>query len=93
MTPETPTSCIDYWLHVRNFAPDDASVGERISDQFRVAFAEDKVVLENIQREEEREAARTDRPGRVGLELDASAGLFRHMVGQRVKNDGPLAAG
>ena len=85
MTPETETTCFDYWLHVRNFAPDDRSIGEGISEQFRIAFAEDKVVLEQIQIEEEAFARRTDRVKRVGLELDASAGLFRSMVSQRIK--------
>ena len=54
MTPETEASCVDYWLHVRNFGTDDPAVGEGISEQFRIAFAEDKVVLEAIQREEEK---------------------------------------
>lgn len=83
MTPETETTAFDYWLHVRNFAPDQPEVGEGISDQFRIAFAEDKVVLEDIQREEER----FDGGPRVGLDLDASAGLFRHMVGQRLREE------
>ena len=87
MTPETETSCFDYWLHVRNFAPEDKSIGEAISDQFRVAFAEDKVVLEQIQIEEEGFANRTDGAKRIGLELDASAGLFRRLVNQRIKDE------
>jgi vanillate O-demethylase monooxygenase subunit len=81
MTPVNERETIDYWLHVRNFAPDDPAVGEGISDQFRIAFAEDKLVLEAIQHEEEAER----RIPRVGLELDASAGLFRRMVAQRVR--------
>lgn len=87
MTPETETTCFDYWLHVRNFQPDDKSVGEGISDQFRIAFAEDKVVLEQIQIEEEAFARRTDGAKRVGLDLDASAGLFRRMVSQRIREE------
>jgi phenylpropionate dioxygenase-like ring-hydroxylating dioxygenase large terminal subunit len=87
MTPETETSCFDYWLHVRNFSPDDKSIGDAISDQFRIAFAEDKVVLERIQIEEEEFANRTDGAKRIGLELDASAGLFRRLVNQRIKDE------
>jgi vanillate O-demethylase monooxygenase subunit len=87
MTPETEASCFDYWLHVRNFAPDDKSIGEAISDQFRIAFAEDKVVLEQIQIEEEDFARRADGAKRIGLELDASSGLFRRMVNQRIKDE------
>ena len=81
MTPETETSCYDYWLHVRNFGTDDPAVGEGISEQFRVAFAEDKVVLEDIQREEDR----YEGGPRVGLDLDASAALFRHKINQRIR--------
>ena len=81
MTPVNERETIDYWLHVRNFAPEDPSVGDGISDQFRIAFAEDKIVLEAIQHEEETQL----RPPRVGLELDASAGLFRRMVSQRIR--------
>ena len=81
MTPETETSCYDYWLHVRNFGADDPAVGEGISEQFRVAFAEDKVVLEDIQREEDR----YEGGPRVGLDIDASAALFRHKINQRIR--------
>ena len=91
MVPETETTCFDYWLHVRNFQPDDPSIGEGISEQFRIAFAEDKVVLENIQIEEERFAAECRGAKRVGLDLDASAGLFRHLVNQRIKDEGAAA--
>lgn len=93
MTPETETTCFDFWLHVRNFEPDDASVGDDISDQFRIAFAEDKVVLEDVQREEERFAAEGGATKRVGLELDASAGLFRHLVNQTMRDEARLVAG
>ena len=81
MTPETEASCVDYWLHVRNFGTDDPAVGEGISEQFRIAFAEDKVVLEAIQREEEK----FERGRRVGLDLDAPAGLFRRKIDQRIR--------
>ena len=73
MTPVTETRTIDRWLHVRNFKPDDPMVGESISEQFRIAFAEDKELLEAVQKEETRYENRS----KIGLELDASAGLFR----------------
>jgi len=81
LTPETETSCHDYWLHVRNFGADDPAIGEGISEQFRIAFAEDKVVLEDIQREEDRFEGGI----RVGLDLDASAALFRRKIDQTIK--------
>ena len=89
MTPETERTTFDYWLHVRNFSADEPSVADGISDQFRIAFAEDKVVLEAIQIEEERHETR----GRVGLDLDGSAGLFRRMVTERLRDEAPANAG
>jgi vanillate O-demethylase monooxygenase subunit len=88
MAPVNDRETIDYWLHVRNFAPDDAAVGESMSAQFRIAFAEDKVVLEAIQSEEDAEP----RVQRTGLDLDASAGLFRRLVSQRVRAESAAAA-
>ena len=67
LTPVTAGTCIDYWLHVRNFAVDDASVGEKISDQFRVAFQEDKVIMEAVQAEEDRLPDR--RPIRIAVDV------------------------
>jgi vanillate O-demethylase monooxygenase subunit len=84
MTPVTERHTIDYWLHVGNFAPDDAVVGDRISAQFRVAFAEDKVVLEAIQIEEQRAQGMR---GRIGLDLDASAGLFRRLIRNLIRDE------
>lgn len=81
MTPITETRTIDRWLHVRNFAPGDASVGEGISEQFRIAFAEDKDILQAVQAEEGRHEGRA----KVGLDLDASAGLFRLKVNRLLR--------
>jgi vanillate O-demethylase monooxygenase subunit len=88
MTPVNERETIDHWLHVRNFAPDDPAVGESMSDQFRIAFAEDKVILEAIQAEEDA----GPRVPRTGLDLDASAGLFRRLVNQRIRAEGAVAA-
>ncbi len=83
MTPITETYTIDRWLHVRNFLPHDASAGEKISDQFRIAFAEDKEILQAVQVQEEQHVGRE----KVGLDLDASAGLFRHKVNRLLREE------
>lgn len=85
MTPETEFSTYDYWVHVRNFAAEDAGVSEGISDQFRLAFDEDKRILAAIQIEEGRQ------PGarKLGLALDGSAGLFRRKVAQQIRAEQP----
>jgi len=81
--PVTENSSIDYWLHARNFETDNSLVGEQISEQFRIAFKEDKTILSMIQKEEEK----IDNQKKLGLDLDASAGLFRHMVDQKIKEE------
>ncbi len=88
MTPITETRTIDRWLHVRNFLPDDVSVGDGISDQFRIAFAEDKEILQAVQAEEDRHADRV----KIGLDLDASAGLFRLKINRLLRAEAQAAA-
>ncbi|PPR09858.1 MAG: Toluene-4-sulfonate monooxygenase system iron-sulfur subunit TsaM1 [Alphaproteobacteria bacterium MarineAlpha11_Bin1] len=85
MTPVTETRTIDRWLHVRNFEPDDQAVGENISEQFRIAFAEDKEILEAVQKEETVHEGRL----KIGLDLDASAGLFRLKINRLLKGETP----
>ena len=84
MTPVNEAHTIDRWLHVRNFEPENISVGERISEQFRSAFAEDKVILEAVQAEEMYHSDRL----KVGLDLDVSAGLFRSKVNRLLRMEG-----
>lgn len=88
MTPITETRTIDRWLHVRNFLPDDPSVGERISEQFRIAFAEDKDILQAVQAEEDRHTGRA----KIGLDLDKSAGLFRLKVNRLLRAEAQAQA-
>ena len=83
LTPETETTTYDHWLYLRNFATDDASVTEGMTEQFRFTFEQDKAVLEAIQREEELYGTE----GRVNLKLDAAAGTFRQMVEARIEQE------
>ena len=78
MTPVDERTTIDYWLHVRNFAAEDASVGERISDAFRIAFAEDKAILQAVQAEEDRLPDRQP----VRIAIDAGANRLRKLIGE-----------
>ncbi len=88
MTPVTEDRTIDRWLHVRSFKPDAPEIGERISEQFRFAFAEDKEILEAIQVEEECNANQA----RTGLDLDASAGLFRRRIDRLIRAEAQACA-
>lgn len=76
MTPVNATRTIDRWMHVRNTAVDDPAAGQRISDLLRVAFAEDKAILEAIQR---KELQPRDRPP-VRVAIDAGANHYRRVV-------------
>lgn len=75
ITPVDETRCIDHWLYVKNFQSDESTT-QAMSDQFRVAFNEDKVILEAIQRNEQRPGARP--PMRIAI--DASPVQMRRMI-------------
>jgi len=67
ITPVDQRSCVDHWVHVRNFAVGDKEVSAGLSQRFAMAFNEDKVVLEAIQREEDNlDPAR--RPLRIAID-------------------------
>jgi phenylpropionate dioxygenase-like ring-hydroxylating dioxygenase large terminal subunit len=54
ITPVDQRTCVDHWLHVRNFALGDDQISASLNKRFAAAFNEDKVVLEAIQQEEDR---------------------------------------
>ena len=67
---------IDYWMHVDNFAA-DAATQAKMNEQFAMAFAEDKEILEAIQAEETKLGGR-QRPLRLGI--DKGAVMMRKTV-------------
>ncbi|OED40016.1 vanillate O-demethylase oxygenase [Chromatiales bacterium (ex Bugula neritina AB1)] len=71
LTPVNATHTIDRWMHIRNRAIDDNSIGDRMNALFRIAFDEDKVILEAIQEQETRLAAAekpTQKPLRLAID-------------------------
>ena len=76
MTPVNEEETIDYWLHVKNFVPDSPEIDKAMSDQFRIAFAEDKHILEHCQREEM--AGHEWRP--IRLAIDKGPNRMRKIV-------------
>ena len=58
-------------------------LGVGISEQFRSAFAEDKEILEAVQAKESLYVNRS----KIGLELDASAGLFRKKIDRLLRDE------
>jgi vanillate O-demethylase monooxygenase subunit len=72
ITPVDQRSCVDHWLHVRNFALGDQEISAGLSQRFAMAFNEDKVVLEAIQREEDNLVS-----GRRPLRIAIDTGVVR----------------
>jgi len=75
MTPVDEHTTIDHWLHVKNFQADEA-INQKLSEQFRIAFAEDKVILEAIHQNERRNV----NPQPVRLAIDAAPMRMRKFV-------------
>ena len=66
MTPVTETYTIDRWMHLRNTAIDDDAASNKMDEMFKVAFAEDKEILEAVQDQENRPQKR--RPIRIAID-------------------------
>jgi len=83
LTPVTETQTIDHWMHLRNIGLDDAGMGARMNEQFRLAFAEDKEILEAIQQREAKPPAR--RP--VRLAVDRGPNFLRRIVAEMLEEE------
>ncbi|MBF8178629.1 aromatic ring-hydroxylating dioxygenase subunit alpha [Herminiimonas contaminans] len=84
MTPVDQETSIDHWLHVKNF-PADSTLNAALSAEFRIAFAEDKAILEAIQRNETRLATRKT----IKIAIDAAPRRMRRMVDGMVEKEVP----
>jgi len=88
LTPISETETVDYWMHIRNIAVVDPGMGDRMNEQFRVAFDEDKVVLEAIQRREEKPLDR--RP--VRLAIDKGPNYLKKIIAEMAARERPEKA-
>ncbi|MDE2361505.1 MAG: aromatic ring-hydroxylating dioxygenase subunit alpha [Hyphomicrobiales bacterium] len=79
MTPVDEAHSIDHWQFVANFKADEATRQSMI-ENFRMAFAEDKLILERIEANEQRMPER--RPLRFAM--DASPVRMRRMVADMI---------
>jgi len=66
ITPVTADYSIDRWMHLRNKAVGDDDVSAKMDAMFKVAFDEDKEILEAIQLEEKKLPHR--RPMRIAID-------------------------
>ncbi len=76
VTPVTDDYTIDHWMHLRNTAVGDESASEQMDAMFRIAFAEDKEVLEAIEIEEKRPQKR--KPIRIAI--DKGPNVYRKRI-------------
>jgi hypothetical protein len=82
ITPVDRTLCIDHWLFVKNFKSDEAT-NEAIKQQFRLAFNEDKEILEAIQKNETKDPPR--RP--IRLAIDACPVNMRGVIDRMIETE------
>ncbi len=80
ITPVDDTTCIDHWMHVKNFQADDA-LNRQLTADFRMAFEEDKLILEAIQANE------LSFPDyrRVRIAIDVSPLRMRRMIDRMIE--------
>lgn len=76
VTPVTEDYTIDHWMHLRNTAVGDDAASQQMDAMFRVAFAEDKAILEAIHIEEQRPHAR--KPIRIAI--DKGPNVYRKRI-------------
>ena len=76
LTPVGPDHTIDRWMHIRNAALGDDEASEQMDKMFRIAFAEDKAILEAVQEEERRPQKR--KPIRIAI--DRGPNVYRHRI-------------
>ena len=83
MTPVDERHTIDRWMHIRNTAINDGAASAKIDELFNIAFAEDKVILEAIQIEEDRPMKR--KPIRVAI--DKGPNIYRKRIERLVEKE------
>jgi vanillate O-demethylase monooxygenase subunit len=83
LTPVDERTVLQHWFHVRNFRVDDHSIDEALNDSLDMAFNEDKIILERIQLEEERNSDQK----RIVLGIDAAPRRMRKMVARLIETE------
>lgn len=78
MTPVSERYTIDRWMHLRNTATNDDAVSEKMDGLFRIAFDEDKAILEAIQIEEDQ----ASEVSTLRLGIDKAPTAYRRRIQQ-----------
>jgi vanillate O-demethylase monooxygenase subunit len=88
LTPVSETRTIDHWMHLRNIGLDDEEMGARMNEHFRIAFAEDKAIMEAIQQREAKPPAR--KPLRIAI--DRGPNFLRRIIAEMAAEEAPMQA-
>jgi len=83
VTPVSETECIDRWMHLRNIEIDNEEVSRKMDEMFRLAFDEDKVVLEAIQQEE----SMSYNQQTISLAIDKAPNVYRLRIKRMIENE------
>jgi len=76
LTPVNEHYTIDRWMHIRNAAIDDEAASQKMDALFRVAFDEDKAILEAI--EEQESLPQKRKP--IRLAIDKGPTVYRRRI-------------
>ena len=83
LTPVSETECIDRWMPLRNIQIEDDDVSQKMDEMFRIAFEEDKVILEAIQQEELRSTGEQS----IKLAIDKAPNVYRLRIRRLIENE------
>ena len=87
LTPVDERTVLQHWFYVRNFRTDEHNIDHEMNTSLDMAFKEDKVILESIQREEERDPNFK----RIVLGIDAAPLKMRRMVDKLIDTESTSA--
>jgi vanillate O-demethylase monooxygenase subunit len=83
LTPVSSNRTIDRWMHLRNVAVGDETASSKINSMFKVAFAEDKQILEAIQEQEDH--LQNQNP--VHISIDKGSIAYRRRIADLIKSE------
>ncbi len=83
LTPVTANRTVDRWMHVRDTRVGDEDFARALDESFRVAFAEDKDILEAIQAEEEK----PPNGPRLQLAIDRACIAYRARIAELAESE------
>ena len=86
MTPMDENRTRYYWFQLRNFAPKDERVSSQFAESVRLAFAEDRVILEAVHR-----GMANKRTPNMSLGIDKGPLAFRRGIADRVAGEQQMA--